>query len=91
MSHFLLINSVLIIWPKTSALNNLEHCLTLDGYSVNSSSSVRDLGVLFDSNLFFESHISRNRKTAFSIWKNISKLFVLSTLKWNQKHPQLKL
>ncbi len=44
-SNFLLLNSekkteVLIIGPKTSACNNLEYCLTLDGCSVNSSSSV---------------------------------------------------
>ncbi len=36
---------MLIIGPKTSACNNLEHCVTLDGCSVNSSSSVRNLGV----------------------------------------------
>ncbi len=54
-SNFLLLNSekteVLIIGPKTPTSNNLEHCLTLDGCSVNSSSSVRNLGVLFNSNL----------------------------------------
>ncbi len=47
-SNFLLLNSekteVLIIGPKTPTSNNLEHCLTLDGCSVNSSSSVRNLG-----------------------------------------------
>ncbi len=52
-SNFLLLNSekteVLIIGPKTPTSNNLEHCLTLDGCSVNSSSSVRNLGVLFNS------------------------------------------
>ncbi len=39
-SHFLQLKSekteVLIIGPKTSACNNLEHCLILDGCSVNS-------------------------------------------------------
>ncbi len=68
-SNFLLLNSekteVLIIGPETSASNNLEHCLTLDGCSVNSSSSVRNLGVLFNSNLSFESHVSSICKTAF--------------------------
>ncbi len=55
--------------------NNLEHYLTLDGCSVNSSSSsVRNLGVLFDSNLSFESHVSSICKTAFLHLKNISKL-----------------
>ncbi len=81
-SHFLLLNSgeknsnkqMLIIRPKPPTCNNLEHCLTLDGCSVNSSSSVRNLDVLFDSNLFFESHISCICKTAFFLLKNISKL-----------------
>ncbi len=56
-SNFLLLNSekteVLIIGPKTPTCNNLEQCLTLDGCSVNSLSSVRNLGVLFDSIFFF--------------------------------------
>ncbi len=68
-SNFLLLNSekteVLIIGPKNPTCNNLEHYLTLDGCSVNSSSSsVRNLGVLFDSNLSFESHVSSICKTA---------------------------
>ncbi len=78
-SHFLLLNSekkpeVLIIGPKTPTSNNLEHCLTLDGCSVDSSSSVKNLGVLFDRNLSFDSHVSSICKTAFFHVKNISKL-----------------
>ncbi len=65
---------MLIIGPKTSACNNLEYCLTLDGCSVSSSSSIRNLGVLFDSNLSFESHVSSICKTAFFHLKNVSKL-----------------
>ncbi len=69
-SNFLLLNSekteVLIIGPKNPTCNNC---------SVNSSSSsVRNLGVLFDSNLSFESHVSSICKTAFFHLKNISKL-----------------
>ncbi len=67
-SNFLLLNSekteVLNIGPKTPTSINLEHCLTLDGCSVDSSSSVRNLGVLFDSNLSFDSHVSSICKTA---------------------------
>ncbi len=84
ISNFLLLNSekteVLIIGPKNHTSNNLEHCLTLDGCSVNSFSSVRNLGVLFDYNLSFESHVSSICKTAFFHLKNISKLrHMLST------------
>ncbi len=77
-SNFLLLNSekteLLIIGPKTPKSNNLEHCLTLDGCSLDSSSSVRNLGVLFDSNLSVDSHVSSICKTAFFNLKNISKL-----------------
>ncbi len=52
-NSFLLLNSekteVLIIGPENHTSNNLEYCLTLDGCSLDSSSSVRNLGVLFDS------------------------------------------
>ncbi len=65
---------MLIIGPKTHTIKNLEHCLTLDGCSLDSSSSVRNIGVLFDSNLSFDSHISSICKTAFFHLKNISKL-----------------
>ncbi len=58
----------------SNSSNNLEHCVTLDGCSLDSSSSVRNLGVLFDSNLYFEIHISSICKTAFFHLKNISKL-----------------
>ncbi len=65
---------MVIIGPKTFACNNLDHCLILDGCSVNSSSSARNLGVLFDSNLSFKKHVSSICKTAFFLLKNISKL-----------------
>ncbi len=78
LMEFLLLNSekteVLIIGPKNHTSNNLEHCLTLDGCSLDSSSSVRNLGVLFDSNLSFDSQVSSICKTAFFHLKNISKL-----------------
>ncbi len=76
-SNFLLRNSEgVIIGPKSPTSNNLEHGLTLDGCSLDSSSSARNLGVLFDNNLF-ESHIS---KTEFFHLKNISKLRPMSEM-----------
>ncbi len=73
-SNFLLLNSkkkteVLIIGPKTPTSNNLKYSLTINGCSVDSSSLVRNLGVLFDSNLSFDSHISSICKTVFFILK----------------------
>ncbi len=38
---------VLIIGPKNHTTYNLEHGLILDGCSLDSSSSVRNLGVLY--------------------------------------------
>ncbi len=77
-NNFLQLNSekteVLIIWPKNHTSNNLEHCLTLNGCSLDSSSSVRNLGVLFNSNLSFNSHVSSICKTNFFNLTNISKL-----------------
>ncbi len=77
-NKFLVLNSkkteVLIIGPKNHTSNNLEQYLTLDCCSLDSSSSVRNLGVLFDSNLSFDSHISSICKNAFFHLKNISKL-----------------
>ncbi len=87
-SNFLLLNSekkVLIIGPKAFACNNLDHCLILDGFSVNSSSSVRNLGVLFDSNLSFEKHVSSICKSAFFHLKNISNYDLCSQCQM-QKH-----
>ncbi len=67
--NFLLLNSekteVLIVSPKKHKSNNPEHCLTLDGCSLDSLSSVSNLGVLFDSNLSFDSHVSSICKTEF--------------------------
>ncbi len=65
---------MLIIGSRPPTSNNLEHCQTIDGCSVDSSSSVRNQGVLFYSNLSFDSHFSSICKTDFFHLKNISKL-----------------
>ncbi len=65
-SHFLLLNSdkteILLIGPKNSTQNLLDHNLQLDGCNVTSS-TVKNLGVILDSNLSFENHISNVTKT----------------------------
>ncbi len=76
-SNFLLLNSdkteILLIGPKNSTQNLLDHNLQLDGCNVTSS-TVTNLGVILDSNLSFENHISNVTKTAFFHLRNISKL-----------------
>ncbi len=71
-SNFLLLNSdkteILIIGPKNSTQNIMDHYYTI------TSSTVKHLGVILDSNLSFENHISNVTKTAFFHLRNISKL-----------------
>ncbi len=76
-NNFLLLNSdkteILLIGPKNSTKDLLYHNLQLDGYPVPSS-TVTNLGVVLDSNLSFENHISHVTKTAFFHIRNIDKL-----------------
>ncbi len=76
-NHFLLLNSdkteILLIGPKNSTQNLVDYNLHLDGYTVTSS-TVKNLGVILDSNLSFENHISNVTKTAFFHLRNIAKL-----------------
>ncbi len=73
-NHFLLLNSeILLIGPKNSKQNLLDHNLQLDGCTVTPS-TVKNLGVILDSNLSFENHISHVPKTAFFHLRNIAKL-----------------
>ncbi len=76
-SNFLLLNSdkteILLIVPKNSTQNLLDYNLQLDVCPVPSS-TVKNLGVILDSNLSFENHISNITKTAFFHLRNIAKL-----------------
>ncbi len=76
-NNFLLLNSdnteILLIGPKNSTQNLLDYNLFLDGCPVTSS-TVKNLGVILDSNLSFEKHISNVTKTAFFHLRNIAKL-----------------
>uniref|UniRef100_A0A674PNC8 Reverse transcriptase domain-containing protein n=1 Tax=Takifugu rubripes TaxID=31033 RepID=A0A674PNC8_TAKRU len=59
-SNFLLLNpgktEVMVFGPEP-LWDRLDHMITLDGISLTSSLSVRNLGVTFDQNLSFNSHI----------------------------------
>ncbi len=62
-----------MIGPKNSTQNLLNYNLQLDGCNVTSF-TVTNLGVILDSNLPFENHISNVTKTVFFHLRNISKL-----------------
>ncbi len=76
-NNFLLLNSdkedILLIGPKNSTQNLLDYNMQLDGCPVTSS-LLKNLGVILDSNLPFENHISNVTKTAFFHLRNIVKL-----------------
>ncbi len=67
-NNFLLLNSdkteILLIGPKNSTQNLLDYNLQLDGCHVTSS-TVKNLGVILDSNLSFEIIFPMLQKTAF--------------------------
>ncbi len=59
-NNFLLLNldktEILLIGPKSSTQNLLDYNLQLDGCTVTSS-TVKNLGVILESNLSFENHV----------------------------------
>ena len=69
--NFLKLNNnkteILIIGYVTS-VRRMDLSCEIDGVHVKSSSSVRNLGILFDSSLSFASHISSVVKTSFFIF-----------------------
>uniref|UniRef100_A0A9J8ATE3 Reverse transcriptase domain-containing protein n=1 Tax=Cyprinus carpio carpio TaxID=630221 RepID=A0A9J8ATE3_CYPCA len=76
-NNFLLLNSdkteILLIGPENITQNLVYYNLQLDGCTVTSS-TVKNLGVILDSNFSFENHISHVTKTAFFHLRNIAKL-----------------
>uniref|UniRef100_A0A8C2JFA8 Reverse transcriptase domain-containing protein n=1 Tax=Cyprinus carpio TaxID=7962 RepID=A0A8C2JFA8_CYPCA len=76
-NNFLLVNSdkteILLIGPENITQNLVDYNLQLDGCTVTSS-TVKNLGVILDSNLSFENHISHVTKKAFFHLRNIAKL-----------------
>uniref|UniRef100_A0A674PKI9 Reverse transcriptase domain-containing protein n=1 Tax=Takifugu rubripes TaxID=31033 RepID=A0A674PKI9_TAKRU len=76
-SNFLLLNpgktEVMVFGPEPLR-DRLDHMITLDGISLTSSLSVRNLGVTFDQNLSFNSHI-----------KLVSRSSFIAVLKYNRR------
>ncbi len=72
-NNYLLLNldktGILLIGPKNSTQNIMDHNLQLDG-CLFTSSKVKNIGVVLDSNLYFE-NFSHVTKTAFFHLRNI--------------------
>ncbi|XP_072234405.1 uncharacterized protein [Leuresthes tenuis] len=74
----LLLNSdkteVVLFGPERLREKLSSYIVTLDGISLASSSTVRNLGVIFDQNLSFDAHIKLVSRTAFFHLRNIAKI-----------------
>uniref|UniRef100_A0A3B5KG70 Reverse transcriptase domain-containing protein n=1 Tax=Takifugu rubripes TaxID=31033 RepID=A0A3B5KG70_TAKRU len=81
-SNFLRLNpgktEVMVFGPEPLR-DRLDHIITLDGISLTSSLSVSNLGVTFDQNLSFNSHIKLVSRSAFFHLRNITKIRKLLT------------
>merc|ERR1711980_61787 len=76
--NFLLLNSdkteVIVLGPKhlRDALSN--DISNLDGVNLASSTTVRNLGVIFDQDMSFISHIKQISRSAYFHLRNIAKM-----------------
>ena len=64
----------MVVAPKALLRKVGDLLLQVDGCSISPSSEVRNLGVILDSTLSFQSHIKSVTKSAFFHLKNISRL-----------------
>uniref|UniRef100_A0A8P4GNX2 Reverse transcriptase domain-containing protein n=1 Tax=Dicentrarchus labrax TaxID=13489 RepID=A0A8P4GNX2_DICLA len=75
--NFLMLNSekneILVLGPKYLRDSLSKDIVTLDGINLASSTTVRNLGVIFDQDLSFNSHIKQTSRTAFFHLRNIRK------------------
>lgn len=76
--NYLLLNphktEVIISGPQRLRDPLSEQTLTLDSISISSTPIVKNLGVLFDQDLSFNSHIKQTCKTAYFHLRNIAKI-----------------
>lgn len=76
--NFLLLNpdktEVIVLGPQKLRETFSKDLNALDGISVAPNTTVRNLGVLFDQDLSFSSHIKQISRTAFFHLRNIAKI-----------------
>ena len=76
--NFLLLNSdkteVIVFGPKHLRDSLSNHVVSLDGITLASSTTVKNLGVIFDEDMSFKCHIKQVTRTAFFHLRNIVKI-----------------
>ncbi len=76
--NFLLLNSdkteVIVLGPKHLRDVLSKDIVTLDGIALASCATVRNLGVIFDQDMSFNSHVKQTSRTAFFHLRNIAKI-----------------
>ena len=76
--HFFMLNTdkteVIVLGPKNLQNKLSKDILTMDGIHLASSETVRNLGVIFDQDLSFNTHIKSISRTAFFDLRNIAKI-----------------
>ena len=76
--NYLLLNpdktEVIVLGPKYLRDSLSNQIISLDNVCVSSSSTVRNLGVLFDRELSFKAHINQACRTAYFHLRNIAKI-----------------
>ncbi len=76
--NFLMLNSdkteVIVLGPKHLRDALSKDIVSLDGIALASSTTVRNLGVIFDQDMSFNSHIKQISRTAFFHLRNIAKI-----------------
>jgi hypothetical protein len=75
---FLLLNSdkteMLVLGPKKQRDLLLDITINIDGCTVISNKTVKDLGITLDPDLSFDEHIKDISRTAFFHFRNIAKI-----------------
>ncbi|XP_033932863.2 uncharacterized protein [Pseudochaenichthys georgianus] len=76
--NFLMLNTtkteVIVLGPKNLRNKLSKDILTMDGINLASSETVRNLGVIFDQDLSFNTHIKSISRTAYFHLRNIAKI-----------------
>ena len=77
-SNYLLLNSdkteIIVLGPKHLRDQLIDGNFTLDGITITSRATVKNLGVTFDQDMSFQSHIKQITKIAFFHLRNIAKV-----------------